>query len=149
VIESRQIGWGHRVIRAALTLITNVVVWVLVPNLLSGFVTSSIPTTSFTTTLVITFGIVITALQTLGALTEGMTLSIPFNSASYVASAYYIYIAADKGNLSLAYQGIRIQIVFPLLLFLLMLPSLFNVVRIPITFLLEMSEAGQEAKPVP
>ncbi len=149
MMETREIGWVRRISGAAFTLAINAVVWVLIPNFLSGAIASYVPATSFTSTLVITFGIVITALQTLGSLTKGMAISIPFNSASYIASAYYIYVAADKGNLALSYSGIQIQIAFPLLLFLLMLPSLFNTVRIPITYLLEESEAGKEAKALP
>ena len=149
MMESGEVRWWRRIARASLTLATNVVVWVLIPSFLSSAITSYVPTTSFTSSLVITYGIVVTALQTLGALTKGMAISIPFNSASYIASAYYIYVAADKGNLALSYSGIQIQIAFPLLLFLLMLPSLFNTVRIPITYLLEESEAGKEAKALP
>jgi len=149
MFESREVGWRHRAWRASLVLITNLLLWFGVGIFLSSFITGSIPTTSFTSTLVLTYGIVITALQTLGALTEGMALSVPFNSASYIASAYFTYVALDGGKLSIAVQGLRIQLVFPLLLFLLMLPSLVNVVRIPLTYLLEGSEAGREAKDIP
>ncbi len=148
MFESKEVGWRRRVTRAAFALITNAVLW-LGLNLSSTLVAGSIPTIPFTTPLILTYGIIITALQTLGALTEGMAVSVPFNSASYIASAYFTYVALDGGNLSLASQGIRIKLVFPLLLFLLMLPSLFNVVRIPLTYLLEGSEAGREAKDLP
>ncbi len=149
MFESREIGWRRRVSRASLVLITNVFIWFVIGNLLSSLITGSIPTTSFTNSLVLTYGIVITALQTLGALTEGMALSVPFNSASYIASAYFTYLALDGGKLSIAVRGLRIELVFPLLLFLLMLPSLINVVRIPLIYLLEGSEAGREAKDIP
>jgi hypothetical protein len=149
MFESREIGWRHRVTRAAFTLISNFLIWFVIGNYVASLFTQSVPTTPFTTSLVLTYGIVITALQTLGSLTEGMGLSVPFNSGSYIASAYFTYVASSGGNLSIAYQGIRIGISFPLLLFLLMLPSLFNVVRIPLTYLLEGSEAGKEAKDVP
>jgi len=149
LFESREIGWRRRIWRASLVLITNVFIWFVIGNLLSSLITGSIPTTSFTNSLVLTYGIVITALQTLGALTEGMALSVPFNSASYIASAYFTYLALDGGKLSIAVRGLRIELVFPLLLFLLMLPSLINVVRIPLIYLLEGSEAGREAKDIP
>ena len=149
MFERRETGWRRRVSRAALVLLTNVFIWFVIGNLLSSLIAGSIPTTSFTSSLVLTYGIVITALQTLGALTEGMALSVPFNSASYIASAYFTYLALDGGKLSVAVQGLRIQLVFPLLLFMLMLPSLINVVRIPLIYLLEGSEAGREAKDIP
>ena len=149
MFERREVGWGHRVSRAAFTLISNLIIWFVIGNYLASLFEKSVPTTPFTSSLVVTYGIVITALQTLGSLTEGMGLSVPFNSASYIASAYFTYVAASAGKISLTYQGIRIQIAFPLLLFLLMLPSLFNVVRIPLTYLLEGSEAGREAKDLP
>jgi len=149
LFERRETGWRRRVLRAALVLLTNVFIWFVIGNLLSSLIAGSIPTTSFTSSLVLTYGIVITALQTLGALTEGMALSVPFNSASYIASAYFTYLALDGGKLSVAVQGLRIQLVFPLLLFMLMLPSLINVVRIPLIYLPEGSEAGREAKDIP
>ena len=149
MFESREIGWRRRVWRAAIVLITNVFLWFVIGNLLSSLITGSIPTTSFTNSLVLTYGIVITALQTLGAITEGMALSVPFNSASYIASAYFTYLALDGGKLSVAVRGFRIELAFPLLLFMLMLPSLVNVVRIPLTYLLEGSETGREAKDIP
>jgi len=149
MMEESEVRWWRNIPRAAFILASNAVVWILIPNFLSNAITSYVPTTSLTSSLVITYGIVVTALQTLGALTRGMAISIPFNSASYIASAYYIYVAADKGVLALSYSGIEIRISFPLLLFLLMLPSLFNAVRVPITYLLEESEAGKEARVLP
>src|SRR5438445_12572759 len=100
MFESTEIGWRHRVFRSALVLTTNVIIWFVLGNLLSGLITGSIPTTSFTSSLVLTYGIVITALQTMAALTEGRTVSIVINSASYVASAYFTSVAMHGGTVT-------------------------------------------------
>lgn len=73
-----------------------------------------------------------------------MGLSVPFNSGSYIASAYYIFAAANGGILTVAEGGFSIELDFQLIVALMMLASLFNAVRIPITYLLEQTEASVE-----
>src|SRR5438445_13631230 len=114
MFERTEIGWRNRVFRAAVVLTINVIIWFVLGNLLSSLITGSIPTTSFTNSLVLTYGIVITALQTLGALTEGMALSVPFNSASYIASAYLSYLSLVGWMLSISVCSYRLELVFPL-----------------------------------
>lgn len=89
------------------------------------------------------FGAVITGLQVLGALTEGMAVSVPFVSGSYVVSAYYIWVATSGGNLPLSAAGLAVVLSFRPIVFLLMLPSLFGALRAPLTFLLEESEVAR------
>jgi hypothetical protein len=143
MLESpRGITWGRRISNAALTVILNVIVWILIPFVLSSRL-SGLALPGFTSTFVLTFGIIVTMLQAGGALTEGMGLSVPFNSGSYIASAYYIFAATNGGILNVAERGLTIELDFQLIVGLMMLASLFNAVRIPITYLLEQTEASR------
>ncbi len=141
--ESREITWGRRISKAAMTVFLNVVVWILIPFLLSSRL-SSLALPSFTSSFVLTYGLIVTILQAAGALTEGMGLSVPFNSGSYIASAYYILVATNGGVLKIAEQGLAIELDFQLIVGLMVLASLFNAVRIPIAYLLEQTEASRE-----
>ncbi len=117
----------------------------MVPSIILSSLTSPGSSLPLTGTLIYTFGALITALQVLGALTEGHVLSVPFNSGSYLASALYIWLGTGGGRLSFAASGYQFVLSFQPLLFLLILPSLFSAIRTPLTYLLEQSEAGQAA----
>jgi hypothetical protein len=100
-------------------------------------------------TYIVAAGSTITALLVIGAMTDGSAVSVPFVSGGNLAAALYVWYAVDGGTLSLSSSGFTITMVFGTLLFLLILPALFNAVRTPIEFLLERSEAAREAKDVP
>lgn len=140
---SRAITWGRRISKAAMTVILNIVVWILIPYLLSSRL-SGLALPAFTSTFVITYGLIVTMLQAAGAVTEGMGLSVPFNSGSYIASAYYILVATNGGVLNMAVRGLTIELDFQLVVGLMVLASLFNAVRIPIAYLLEQTEPSRE-----
>ncbi len=132
--------------KAALVLVVNSVLWILLPTIIGQYLARALPSSPLAVpTFIYAFGVVITGLQVLGALTEGMALSIPFTSGSYFVSAYYIWAATGGGNLPLTAEGISILLAFRPIVFLLMLPSLFSAVRVPITFLLEQSEVARPA----
>ncbi len=134
----------RRVGRAALVLVFNAALWILLPSLIGGFLAQALPSTPLAVPeFIYAFGAVITGLQVLGALTEGMALSVPFTSGAYVVSAYYIWAATGGGYLPLSAAGINIVLAFQPLVFLIMLPSLFSAIRVPITFLLEKSEVAR------
>ena len=138
---------SYRVSRAAISVVFNIVVWVLIPSLLFGQLERGLPSSPIAVSgdFIYTFGITITALQAIGALTTGMALSVPFVSGSYVAEAYYIWSAVNGGLLSFSAEGAAITLSFQTVLFLLMLAPLFNAVKAPIGYLLDQSEASRPA----
>jgi len=139
-----KVSWKRRVTRAAYILVFNVVLWIAIPSLLGEVLSQTLPSTPLSSaSFIYAFGAVITALQTLAALTEGMAVSVPFNSGGYIASAYYIWAATEGGNLSFSTSGLNIALGFAPIVFLLMLPALFGAVRMPILFLLEQSEVAR------
>jgi len=135
---------GHRILRAALVFVANLVFWILIPIAIGGILSKSSTSTPLSTpSFVYAFGAVITALQVLAALTQGMAVSVPFNPGSYIAEAYYIWAATNGGNLAISAGGLDVAFGFAPLVYLLMLPLLFNAVRFPVTFLLEQSEVAR------
>ncbi|HMD79295.1 MAG TPA: hypothetical protein VKF39_04850, partial [Nitrososphaerales archaeon] len=86
---------------------------------------------------------VITGLQVLGALTEGMIISVPFESGGYLAVAIYIYLAVDGGILALTTSGLGFVFSFQPLIFLLVLPPLYGALRTPVTYLMDYHEAAR------
>ena len=138
---------SYRISRASLVVIFNLVVWVVVPSLIFGELERGLPSSpiTFSTDFIYAFGAVITALQTIGTLTMGMGLSVPFVAGSYLAEAYYIWAAVDGGLMAFSAAGVAISLSFQPLLFLLMLAPLFNAVKAPINYLLDQSEASRPA----
>ena len=147
MFEERPVTWRRRISRAALRLVINVTLWVIIPSLIFGLISESLPSSPLTIsqTFIYAFGATITGLQVLGALTEGMGVSIPFVTGSHIASAYYIYAAVDGGTLALSTAGMGLSLDFRPLLYLTMLPSLFGAIRTPLTYLAEEHEAARPA----
>jgi hypothetical protein len=145
--EEAKVGWGRRITRAMMIGLLNIILYIIIPSILFSYVTSLAPGVSIPLTpdLIYTFGAVITGLQVLGALTEGMIVSIPFESGGYLAIAVYIYLAVDGGSLSLSAEGLGFAFSMQPLVFLLVLPPLYGALRTPITYLLEYHEAARAA----
>jgi len=147
-----RVSWSSRIANALVTCALNIAVWVVVPYFIWGDISkiagaggSPIGTGIFSLDFIYAFGSIITGLEVLGALTQGMAISVPFVSGGYLASALFIYDSVEGGNLALQAAGVKFVISFVPLLFLLMIPSLFSALKQPITFLLEKTEAGREA----
>jgi len=128
-------------------LAVNVISWVILPALLFGAISGSIPSSSLiiSSTFIYTCGAIITGLQVLGALTEGMAGSIPLVSGSYIAIAYYIYVAVNGGTIALTTAGIGVSLGFQPLLYLMILPPLFSAIRAPLAYLAEEHKAAGPA----
>jgi len=146
------VSWRSRILGAAFAAALNIVVWVVVPYFLYSGLLRLEPTASsaassgiFSLDFIYTFGAIITGLEVMGALTNGMAVSVPLISGGYIASAYFTYALVNGGTFALDAAGLKFALSFQLLLFLLMLPSLFNAVKGPISFLLERTEAGRGA----
>jgi hypothetical protein len=147
LFEERRITWKRRISRAIMQLVLNATLWLIMPLLIFGLISKSLPSSplTITSTFIYAFGATITGLQVLGALTEGMGVSIPLVTGSYIASAYYIYAAVDGGTLALSTSGTGLLLDFRPLLYLMMLPSLFSAIRTPLAYLAEEHEAARPA----
>ncbi len=143
-----------RAFRVAYTIVLNVALWIAVPLIISrefASVLQGVPLSN--PEFIYAFGGAITGLHVLGALTEGKALSAVFNSGSYVAGAYYVWVAGGGGAVSfdVSASGVTIPtaMAFKTGLFLLVLPLLVGAIRAPLKFLLDESEAGRPARDMP
>ena len=150
MFEEKQVTWRRRIWRALIQLVINVIFWVVIPTLLYGQFSQITQSAHLPVSLdfIYAFGATITALQVLGALTEGMALSVVFISGSYITSAYYFWSALDGGNFAVATNGLNLTLSFEPLLFLIILPSLFWAIRAPLTYLTDQSEASRASPSV-
>ena len=128
-------------------LVINLVCWVVIPSLIYGAISglSSSSPLPVNLTFVYAVGAAITGLQVIGALTEGMALSVPFVTGSHLASAYYLYAVVNGGIFAFSAAGVNLSLDFQPLLFLILLPSLFSAVRTPLAYLAEGHEAMRPA----
>ena len=145
MFEEEKVGWRRRITRAVLLGVLNVILYILIPSILFQYLTSIAPGVPIplTQTLIYTFGAVITGLQVLGALTEGMIVSVPFESGGYLATAVYIYMAVDGGTLALSASGLGFVFSIQPLVYILVLPPLYGALRTPLSYLLEYHEAAR------
>ena len=132
-----------RALRAGVVCLYDLMLFILIPSLLAvglGTISPSSPLLVYP--FVYEFGAIITSLQALASLTDGSPLSVPFSSASWIVAAYFVWVGASGGSLPLVYDGTSFTFSFQPILFLFMLPLLFNAVREPLEFLLERTEAS-------
>jgi len=149
-----EVSWTRRGFNVAYTVIVNAIVWIGIPLVISSEVAAVLPGIPLSNPdFIYAFGGAIVGLKVLGALTEGRALSAVFNSGSYIASAYYVWVAGGGGTVSFDVPasgvGLPTTLVFKTGLFLLVLPSLIGAIRPPLAFLLDQSEAGRPAKDLP
>jgi hypothetical protein len=145
---------GRRITNAVLLLFVNSILWIVIPAILSNLAAGALAGLSSNLPLanlnfIYAWGATVTGLFVIGALTEGKALSVPFVSGGSLAAALYVWLAANGGTLTLSFSGLQVSVSFQVVLFLLVLPSLFNSLRFPVEFLLERSEVAREAKNVP
>jgi hypothetical protein len=147
LFEEERVTWRGLIPSAVVQLAVNVVLWVVIPVYVLGLISELLPSSPLpiTTTSIIAFGATITGLQFLGALTEGRAVSIPLETGSHIALAYYIYSAVDGGTIALSAAGRSLSLGFQPLLYLMVLPSLFSAVRVPLAYLTDEHEAARPA----
>ena len=147
MFEERPVTWRRRIFRAVVQLVINLVSWVVIPSLIYSAISglSSSSPLPVNLTFIYAVGATITGLQVMGALTEGMALSVPFVTGSHFTSAYYLYAVVNGGIFAFSAAGVSLSLDFQPLLFLILLPSLFSAVRTPLAYLAEGHEAVKPA----
>jgi hypothetical protein len=141
----KKISNRRRIFRASWILIVNVILWIVVPYYAGVFLAKYIPSSPITIpTFVYEFGIVLTILEVGAALTEGMAVSVPFISGAALVSAVYLWIITNGGNMAVSAQGISIVLGFQLLVYLLIVPSLWAAVRAPLSYIIHRRNMSPE-----
>jgi hypothetical protein len=133
----KKISTRRRILKASWVLVLNVLLWIVVPFYVGVFLAKYVPSSPITIpAFVYEFGIILTILEVAAALTEGMAVSVPFISAAALVSALYLWIITNGGNLAVTTQGISVVLGFQLLVYLLMVPSLWAAVKAPLSYII-------------
>ena len=140
---------SRRVTSAAAVVLMNVILWMVIPWYLSALLSQDTSASPISGIQFVFFGAAITGLQFLGAITRGRPISVPFVSGANLAVALYLWQVFGGGEFTLVAAGIPLALSLRTLLFLMMLPFLFNSVRAPVEFLLEQGEANRPAADIP
>ncbi|MDA4121271.1 MAG: hypothetical protein OK404_02550 [Thaumarchaeota archaeon] len=139
--------FSKRVVKAIWTTVLNVAVWIIAPYYLGTFLASVAPSTPLAIpTFVYEFGIIITVLEAAAVLTEGMAVSVPFVSATSLLMAYYLWLATEGGRIAVSAGGTNIVIGFQVLVYILMIPSLWGAIKAPMVYMVRR-RAAQQAPP--
>ena len=148
----QKISTRRRILKASWILALNVLLWIVVPYYAGIFLSKIVPSSPITIpAFVYEFGIVLTILEVAAALTQGMGISVPFISAAALVSALYLWMITNGGNLAVSAQGTTLVLEFQLLVYLLIVPSLWAAVRAPLSYLVHRRSirAVDPANPAP
>lgn len=127
---------NRRILRSVWALIINVIVWIVVPTFIESLLVGKIPDTPLTTPVFIyEFGAMFIILDVGAAFFKGTAVSVPFVSAAALLSAVYLWLVTNGGNLTIAAAGVEIGLGFRVLLYIIILPSIWGVVKSPLTYL--------------
>jgi hypothetical protein len=134
----------RRIFKAVWALVLNAIVWVVVPYYIGSYLAGVVPGTPLTIpTFIYEFGALFIILDVGAAFFDGMAVSVPFLSGVAVLSAVYLWLVTDGGNLTVNTSGITIGLEFQLLVYVLILPSIWGAVRAPLSYLFWRRARGE------
>jgi len=143
-----------RVTSAVWALVVNVVFWIIIPYYLGAFLASRVPQTPLAIpTFVYEFGVLFIILEVTAAFFQGKAIAVPFISGAAALTAVYLWLATNGGVLTVTSSGLTVGLGFTLLLYVLILPSIWAAIRAPISYMVwrkaALSEAQQTPAPTP
>lgn len=146
----RKFTMKRRVAKAVWALIINAVFWIVIPYYVGTYLASRVPETPLAIpTFVYEFGILFIALDVGAAFFDGMAISVPFLSAVALLSAVYLWLVTNGGYLTFNASGTSIALGFKLLVYVLVLPSIWAAIRAPLAYLIWRRAARTVAPAVP
>lgn len=126
-----------RIFSAAVALIVNVIFWIVIPYYIGVFLVGKVPETPLIIpTFVYEFGILFIILDVCAAFFQGKAIAVPFISGAALLSALYLWLITNGGVLSVSTSGISLGLGFQLLVYVLILPSVWAAIRAPLSYLL-------------
>lgn len=138
-----------RITSAVWALAINAILWLVVPYYIGTLLAGRIPETPLIVpTFIYEFGIMFIVLDVGAAFFQGKAISVPFISGAALLSAVYLWLVTNGGVLSVAASGITIGLGFKLLVYVLVLPSVWAAIRAPMSYLIwRRAVRGQAAGP--
>jgi hypothetical protein len=139
-----------RVTSAIWAFVINVILWIVIPYYIGTLLVGKVPDTPLTIpTFVYEFGVLFTFLDVGAAYFQGLAISVPFISGAAIFTAVYLWLVGNGGALSVTASGLNIGFDFRLLLYLVILPSIWAAFRTPISYVIWRRAAQAEAPEAP
>ena len=146
----RRVTMRRRILSAVWALIVNVILWIVIPYYIGTLLVGRVPDSALTIpTFVYEFGVMFVILDVGAAFFQGMAISVPFISGAAILSAVYLWLVTNGGTLTVDTSGIDITLAFRLLLYVLVLPSIWGAIRTPLSYLVWRRSPAQPVPPAP
>lgn len=125
-----------RILSAVWALVVNVVFWIVIPYYVGVFLAGRVPESALTVpSFVYEFGILFIILEVGAAFFQGKAVAVPMISGVALLTVVYIWYATNGGILGVETAGITIALSFRILLYVLVLPSVWAAIRAPLAYM--------------
>ena len=125
-----------RITSAIWALVVNTIFWIVIPYYVGVFLTGRVPDSALTVpTFVYEFGILFIILEVGAAFFQGKAVAVPMISAVALLTVVYIWYATNGGILGVETSGITLALSFRLMLYVLVLPSIWAAIRAPLSYM--------------
>ena len=125
-----------RITSAVWALVVNTIFWIVIPYYVGVFLTGRVPDSALTVpTFVYEFGILFIILEVGAAFFKGKAIAIPMISAVALLTVVYIWYATNGGVLGVETSGITLALSFRLMLYVIVLPSIWAAIRAPLSYM--------------
>jgi len=147
-VYGKPITTRKRVMSAVWALVVNVIFWIVIPYYVGVFLTGRVPDSALTIpTFVYEFGVVFIILEVGAAFFQGKAVAVPMISAVALLTVVYIWFATNGGILGVEASGITVALSFRLLLYVLVLPSIWAAIRAPLAYMIWRNAMKAEVSP--
>jgi len=137
-----------RITSAAWALVVNAIFWIVIPYYVGVFLTGRVSDSALTVpTFVYEFGILFIILEVGAAFFRGKAVAVPMISGVALLTVVYVWYVTNGGVLGVETSGITLALSFRLLLYVLVLPSIWAAIRAPLTYLVWRKALKTEALP--
>ena len=132
----KKVTMRRRILSAVFALVVNAILWIVIPYYVGTLLVNKVPDSALTIpTFVYEFGALFIILDVGAAFFQGMAISVPFLSGAALLTAVYLWLITNGGDLTVATAGIDVTLGFQLLLYVLILPSIWAAIRAPLSYL--------------
>jgi len=138
----------RRVLSAAWALLINAIIWIVIPYYIGSLLVGKVPDSAITVpTFVYEFGAIFIILAVGAAFFQGKAIGVPFISGTALLTVVYLWLVTNGGNLSVRESGIDVGLGFQLLLYVIIMPSIWAAIRAPLSYLIWRRNSLKSSSP--
>jgi len=135
-LYGRTVTTRKRITSAVWAFVVNVIFWIVIPYYVGVFLMGRVPDSALTVpTFVYEFGILFITLEVGAAFFQGKAVAVPMISGVALLTVVYIWYVTNGGILGVETSGITLALSFRVMLYVLVLPSIWAAIRAPLTYL--------------